>query len=154
MAVAELEELVVKETLSTEDVEKVFCASSPVRYDYFIKRVTRKGFVWALWEKEGWLTTTGRDGKERFLVWPDEVFARRTLDEQGKSLWPSAVVDKMPLSKWVASYLPDISGFGDKVWVFPAHQLNGGVVTAEDMIRDLKNEIERQARGALMRDSL
>ena len=145
MAVAELEEFVVKETLSTEDVEKVFWASNSDRYDYFIKRVTRTGFVWGLWEHEGWLTTTGRDGKERFLVWPDEVFAKRALDENGASLWPLAIVDRIPVSKWLTNYLPDIGTFGDKVWVFPAHQLNGGVVVPQDMIRDLKKEIEKQA---------
>jgi hypothetical protein len=126
--------------LSLEERETIYSASAPQRYDYFIKRVTRKGQVWALWDDDGWLTTVGKDEAERFLVWPDEEFARRAFAEEGHRLWPKATIDHIAIEKWIGEVLPRIASFDDKVWVFPAGALSGGVVDARDVLRDLTKE--------------
>jgi len=131
---------------STEDL--IYRAPAASRYDFLIKRVCRTGRIWALWDGDGWLTTTGRDGRERFLVWPDAVFARRALDEELRRIEPHASVDSIELKKWVEHYLPDLQAHGDRVWAFPAAKLNGGVIGPEDMLKDIAAESEwLDARG-------
>ena len=148
MEMSDLNNYLDQPDYSASTEELIYRAPAAIRYDFLIKRVCRTGRIWALWDGDGWLTTTGRDGRERFLVWPDAVFARRALDEELRRIEPHASVDSIELKKWVEHYLPDLQAHGDRVWAFPAAKLNGGVIGPEDMLKDIAAESEwLDARG-------
>jgi hypothetical protein len=138
--------LIEKQNLTISERETVSLLPNNRRYDFFVKRVVRTGAIWVLSSTEEWFTLEGGNGYQLFPMWTDSEFAMDFQTAIKMNSSNSLTVEKLPLSQWIEEIAPKLAEYGDRPWVFPLANLEGGTASALDLKRDIAHEIETVSR--------
>lgn len=124
--------------LNLIEIENIINLPSPKRYEYFIKKSVGWDKVWGLYN-EGWATVSDLDGNYCFPVWPASEYARLCAEKEWKSYLPKYII----LEEFIRDYLSEFYNKSIKVAVFMTTRKKGIVVSAEEFIEHIRNELDK-----------
>ncbi|MCG2613445.1 DUF2750 domain-containing protein [Terrimonas sp. NA20] len=124
--------------ISPQEMEHVSKLTPFARYEYFIKRVANFGEMYALRRDEEWLLAE-LDGHKLFPLWSAEDFASKNAYGDWVDYKPVSI----ELDVFNEEIIPLISSSEYLINVFSVNQTSGFVVTHEEFMRDLSEELEK-----------
>ena len=118
-------------------LEAVFALESKNRYEYLIKKVADAEEVYVILDQEECYVTCGSEKEVIIPVWPEREFAEELI--QGE--WKDCQVHHLHLDDF-ADLLDELTEENYLVAGFPNRELNASVVSPEDMIVHLHEELK------------
>lgn len=108
------------------------------RYGLFLQITVDWEEVWGLHSQDGWVLSSGEDGRDVLPLWPHPGFAEVCAHGPWEGTSPAAV----PLDELLDDLLPLLEEDGIRVSVFPSPQGEGVLVPPGELRQDLKAELE------------
>lgn len=124
--------------VNPKEFEAVIGLPASVRYDHFIKKVADFEELWGLKDEEGWSIAKDPDGCEVMLIWPHSKYAEAYIGEKLQNIKPAVIT----LDRWLDVWLPELEKEGRMVAVFPTSDKKGIVVSPQQLLKDLEEELE------------
>lgn len=124
--------------LSTEERRQVLALPARERYGLFLQITVDWEEAWGLHSPDGWVLSSGEDGRDVLPLWPHPAFAEGCAHGSWEGASPAAV----PLDELLDDLLPLLEEDGIRVAVFPSPQGEGVLVAPDELRRDLKAELE------------
>ena len=108
-------------------------------YGSVIDEVTRSGELWAVWCGDSWATAEDPSNARSalFLLWRTQQEAEDALSHSRAKFPPGAIVDSIPLQKWVGPYTQDLAMHNDAPFLCRDRELRGVQVDPLAFQRDL-----------------
>ncbi|MCB9772136.1 MAG: DUF2750 domain-containing protein [Candidatus Omnitrophica bacterium] len=125
--------------LSIHEIQSVVNLAGAERYSYFIKRVADSEKVWALRNKDGWVSALDANGNEVIPVWSHSEYAKLCANDEWKDCAPRFII----LQDWLDRWIPGMIKDKRRVGVFPTVVSKGVVVDPERLCTDLNNELSK-----------
>jgi hypothetical protein len=124
--------------LSPEERRKVLSFAPRERYGLFLQLTADWEEAWGLHSADGWVLSSGEDGRDVFPLWPHPAFAEACA----RGSWEGTSPEAVPLDELLDDLLPLLAEDGIRVAIFPSPEGEGVLVTPEELRRDLKAELE------------
>ena len=125
--------------LRKEEVENVSKLDPFKRYQYFIKKVADFEELWVLENDNGDIAISEVDDHVLLSLWSAPEFAATC--QQG--IWEQYRPVKLALDDLEDDIFPLVEDEGYLLDVFPVHGRSGFVVSLDEFIRDMDEELER-----------
>jgi hypothetical protein len=120
-----------------EKINSVSTMGAFDRYRYFIKKIADYDEFWVLKNESNNLALSEVQGKTLLPFWSAEEFIQSCLNGQ----WARYVPEKITLEEFEANLLPLIADRNYLIDVFPVNNKAGFVVTLDEFVHDLNNEL-------------
>jgi len=108
------------------------------RYKYFIKKIADFEELWTLKNDVGDLAISGADDKVLIAFWSAEDFTNSCQN----GVWENYHPVKITMDELEEEILPMIREKGYLIDVFPVNNKSGFVVSIDEFVRDLNEELE------------
>lgn len=108
------------------------------RYRYFIKRIAGQQEIWVLEDKRNNYAISEVDGNLLFSFWSDREFTYSCWNNEWKNYTPV----NLNLEQLESDIFPIIERNNYLMDIFPVNNLAGFVVTLDEFLHDLNNELE------------
>lgn len=125
--------------LNEKEIESVSSLKPFDRYKYFIKRVADFEEVWTILDQDGDIALSDIDDEVLVSFWSSEEYIGSNLSQGWKDCKPL----KLTLEDFEEKVLPFIHKEQSLVNVFPVGGKSGFVVSIEEFLRDLNEELEQ-----------
>ena len=125
--------------LSTQEIENVAKLEPLKRYEYFVKKIADFEELWTIVNKTGDIALS--DVEENILIsfWTAEPFIKSNLNGG----WENCTPFKLSLDDLEETIIPLITKNNYLVNVFPVNGKSGFIVSLNEFIRDLNEELEK-----------
>lgn len=123
--------------LSEAERRQVLAMPARERYGLFLQITVDWEEAWGLHSPEGWVLSSGGDGRDLLPLWPHPDFAEACAHGSWEGTSPAAV----PLDELLDDLLPLLEEDGIRVAVFPSPQGEGVLVDPGELGRDLRAEL-------------
>lgn len=124
--------------LSEPELRQVLALPARERYGLFLQITVDWEEAWGLLSPEGWVLSSGEDGRDVLPLWPHPGFAEACAYGSWEGTSPAAV----PLDELLDDLLPLLAEDGIRVAVFPSPRGEGILVDPGELQRDLRAELE------------
>lgn len=124
--------------LSDQERRQVLSLPARERYGLFLQISVDWEEAWGLHSPDGWVLSSGEDGRDVLPLWPHPGFAEACAHGSWEGTSPAAV----PLDELLDDLLPLLEEDGIRVAVFPSPQGEGVLVAPDELRRDLQAELE------------
>lgn len=124
--------------LNDQERRQVLAMPARERYGLFLQITVDWEEAWGLHSPEGWVLSSGEDGRDVLPLWPHPGFAEACAHGSWEGASPAAV----PLDELLDDLLPLLEEDGIRVAVFPSPQGEGVLVDPAELGRDLRAELE------------
>jgi len=125
--------------LHKREIENVLVLSPFEKYKYFLKRVADEEEMWSLENEEGELAIAELNDKLVISFWSSKEFAEMCVEGNWKNFKPT----KIDLSYFEVELIPIIIDNGYLLNIFPRYNKSGFVVSIDEFLRDLNEELEK-----------
>ncbi len=125
-------------TLNKMEIENVSKLDTFKRYKYFIKKVADFEELWTLIDENSDFALSEIDNHFFISFWTAEEFIKSNLDNGWKNHTPL----KMSLNYFEENVMPVIQENNYLINVFPVNGKSGFVVSINEFVRDLNEELE------------
>jgi hypothetical protein len=123
--------------LDPQEQRQVFALPARDRYGLFLQLTVDWEEAWGLHSSQGWVLSSGEDGRDVLPLWPHPGFAEACAHGAWEGTTPSSIA----LEELLDDLLPLLAQDGIRVAVFPTPQGEGVLVTSEELGRDLQAEL-------------
>jgi Protein of unknown function (DUF2750) len=120
--------------ISPVEIERVYCLSADLRYEYFCKKVIETDAIWYARAEGAALFVPTTLGTEALPVWPSKDFARQSVE----SRWVDAQYVELPLETWISEKLPSFINNSLSVVVLLDKLGTGKLVSPSSLLSDLQ----------------
>lgn len=120
-----------------EEVNSVSTMGAFDRYRYFIKKIADYDEIWVLKSESGDLALSEVEGNILLPFWSAKEFTRSCLNRE----WEYYIPTKVTLDELETEILPLIDDKKYLIDVFPVNNKAGFVVTKDEFLHDLNNEL-------------
>lgn len=125
--------------ISSQEIEHVSKLEPFKRYQYFIKKIADFEELWTIIDENGDIALSDLDDKTFISFWSAEPFIRSNLDGGWKDCNPF----KISLDDFEDTMVSLIADNNYLINVFPVNGKSGFVVSLNEFIRDLNEELEQ-----------
>lgn len=125
--------------LNTKEIESVSKLESFKRYNYFIKRIADFEEFWTIVDKHGDVALSEIEENTLMSFWTAEDFIESNL----YGSWKNCIPFKVTLDDFEDTLAPLIEDNNYLINVFPVNGKSGFVVSLDEFIRDLNDELEQ-----------
>jgi hypothetical protein len=126
--------------ITQADLAKFFKKPGEKRYDYFLKQVVENEEVYGLADEEGWALLGDDNDADILPLFPAPEFAEAFRQAQHFLEFQVEAVDVNELLEW----LEEMDSEGMMVAAFPNLELQGAVVPALHLKKDLKALFDKE----------
>jgi len=126
-----------------KEIENVLKLEPFERYKYFIRKVADFEEFWTIVDDKGDLGVSIVNNKTLISVWTAEDFIKSTL----KDNWKNHAPIKMTLDDFEELITPIILENNYLIAVFPVNNKSGFIVTFDEFVKDLNEELEQYESG-------
>lgn len=122
-----------------QEFHSVLQLGATQRYTYFLKKVADWEKLWSLHDEDSWALSRDPLGKQAVPVWPHPDFALASAT----GLWDDYIPKPIDIELWIQKWIPGIQRDNRNVAVFPTLDDKGVVISAEQLLQDLKLELSK-----------
>ena len=123
--------------INQQQIDSVLLLPGRERYDHFIKTVVDWEEAWGLYQ-DGWALAETEENEKVFPLWPAKEYAELCA----KDIWEGYKVKKISLEELGEELLPSLEEDGIFPGIFYTPLDQGVVITVEEFISDLNEEVE------------
>lgn len=124
--------------LDAEERRQMIALPARERYGLFLQITVDWEEVWGLHSSEGWVLSSGGDGRDVLPLWPHPGFAETCAH----GAWEGTRPEPVPLDELLSDLLPLLEEDGIRVAVFPSPKGEGVLVAPDELRRDLEAELK------------
>ena len=124
--------------LTPQERRQVLAMPPRERYGLFLQLIVDWEEAWGLHSPEGWVLSSGEDGRDVLPLWPHPGFAEACAH----GTWEGTHPEPIPLEELLDDLLPILEEDGIRVAAFPSPQGEGVLLPPGELRRDLKAEME------------
>lgn len=124
--------------LSADERRQMLALPPRERYGLFLQITIDWDEVWGLHSSEGWVLSSGEDGRDALPLWPHPDFAEACAH----AAWEGTRPEPVPLDELLSDLLPLLEEDGIRVAVFPSPRGEGVLVSPDELRRDLEAELK------------
>jgi len=125
--------------MNYHEIENVSSLSPKNRYDYFIRKIADFEEVWTIIDSDGNFTLAEVEHNTVISLWTAEAFIESNLTPD----WADCVSFKLSLDALEEVLIPLIRQNNYLINIFPVNSRIGHIVTLNDFINDLNDELEQ-----------
>ncbi|ALM50286.1 hypothetical protein AMR72_16185 [Flavobacterium psychrophilum] len=125
--------------MNHHEIENVSSLSPKNRYDYFIRKIADFEEVWTIIDSDGNFTLAEVEHNTVISLWTAEGFIESNLTPD----WADCVPFKLSLDALEEVLIPLIRQNNYLINIFPVNSRIGHIVTLNDFINDLNDELEQ-----------
>lgn len=124
--------------LSPDERRQMLAMPPRERYGLFLQITVDWEEVWGLHSPEGWVLSSGGDGRDVLPLWPHPELA----ESCAHGSWEGTRPEPVPLDELLSDLLPLLEEDGIRVAVFPSPKGEGVLVSPDELRRDLEAEMK------------
>ncbi|MBS0186405.1 MAG: DUF2750 domain-containing protein [Proteobacteria bacterium] len=125
-------------TINNKEIEAVIKLSPAKRYEYFLKRVADRAFIWGLYDN-GWVSAADNAGNFFFPIWPAKEYAELCIE----NYWKAAFPKNIEIHEFLDDYLDEMKKTKIFIAVFYTPNDKGIILDSEQLKKDLLRELDR-----------
>lgn len=125
--------------MNHHEIENISSLSPKNRYDYFIRKIADFEEVWTIIDSDGNFTLAEVEHNTVISLWTAEAFIESNFTPD----WADCVPFKLSLNALEEVLIPLIRQNNYLINIFPVDSRIGHIVTLNDFINDLNDELEQ-----------
>ncbi|WP_350284656.1 DUF2750 domain-containing protein [uncultured Croceitalea sp.] len=125
--------------LNIKEIESVSKLEPFKRYNYFLKRIANFEEFWTIVDNHGDVALSEIEENTLISFWSSEEFIKSNLSGN----WEKCIPFKVTFDDFEDTFAPLIAQNDYLINVFPVNRKSGFVVSLDEFIRDLNDELEQ-----------
>lgn len=124
--------------LTREERRQVLALAPRERYSLFLQLAVDWEAAWGLRSPDGWVLSSGEDGRDIFPLWPHPGFAEACAHGS----WEGTEPAEIPLDELLDDLIPILKEDGIRIAVFLSPDGEGILIDPDELRQDLDAEME------------